>query len=901
MGWLVPADVRASLIDDLDEAYRAMLAAKNHSRARRWYWRQVLTGIGAAIQLRTGGHRPPAGDERPRHVRGLATSTIWQDVRYGLRTLRRSPAFAAVAVLVLALGIGINTAVFSIVNAVLFRTLQVPALEQLVYVYDTSGVADINLFRERFGAALGAVAAHASVRDVFSADGRDERLAGELVTANYFDVVGVRPMLGRTFRPADEDLASTELAVVISDDLWSRRFARDPAVVGKHVRIHDKVFTVAGIVGPTFTGLAEPWNPSRFWITTAQFYGATNPDVARAVARHPGNMVARLVPGISFAEARAILSALRVDTPRGPQPNAYLVLRASDVLVPSNPTEKAWPIRLPAYVISVIVALVLLIAAANLAGILMARGVTRTSELAVRRALGAGTLRLVRQLLTESVLLSAIGGLAGLFVAELCITLYRAYSPAQYLVDVPLDTHVLLFTAAVCIGTGLLVGLAPALQALKVDVIAALGGGVSAGAARRVSRRLRHGIVIPQIALSIVLLVVAGAHVRTLMHLELSDLGYRTEHLAVLRVGFWVNDGYWNSTTAEQRAARTQTFFRSVLDRIREVPGVSAAGFATWLPVYSDAGVIPRVYASQDAFRAGSPGTIAEGAGAVSDGYYRAMGISLLRGRDFDSRDTATSPRVAIISESLARRLWPAGDSLGRMLGQVNASNLKPNQEPEWSAVIGIVSDVAPVLNDGSEHASVYGSMSQVEIPAGIDLTTVIWATGDQTTLEPALQTAIGTADASARVSSAQTMTQMVAQMMYPRRATVWILGVSGFAGLLLAAIGLYGVISYSVAQRLREIGIRSALGAGHGDIVALVLKEGAKVAAMAAVPGLGLSVVALRLTSRLVGPEGPVPATDLAMFVVVPLLMAVVILLACYIPARRAARVDPMVVLRGL
>ena len=848
--------------------------------------RVALADLGGVIQTKEAVR----GARTSRAAR--AAETAWQDLRYSVRTLRRSPAFATVAVLVLALGVGVNTAVFSIVNAVFFRTLPVHAPEQLVYIYSPSGPVDIALFRQGAAPALADVTAHSFIQrghvSVFSANGRDEQLTGELVTANYFDVLGVKPMLGRAFRPEEEDLATTEQAVVISHDVWTRFFDRDPTVLGKQARIENKFFTIVGVAGPAFVGLSEPWNPSRYWLTQVQYYGGSNPDVARA-ARNSSQLIGRLRPGVTIAQARAVIPISAQTTPsaRSRASRDYLVLPAADVLVPSAPNEKAWPVRLMAYAMSAVVSMVLLIATANIAGILMARGVTRASEIAVRQALGAGAWRLVRQLLTESVLLSTVGGVAGLFVAWLLIGLYRAYSPSRFLVDVTLDLHVLLFTAAVCVGAGVFVGLAPAIQARKVNVIAALGGGAAAGTTRRVRRRLRHGIVIPQVALSIILLIVAGVHARTLLRFELTDFGYRLENLAVLRVSSWEHD-------ADGRA-----FFRRVLEGVRGVPGITAAGFGTALPSDSLAGAAPRLFASKDAYRGGSAGLPAEGRGAVSSGLFEAMGVPLISGRDFDdNRDTITSPHVAIISESLARRLWPAGNAIGQSIAQTNPFNQKPSADLDWREVIGVVGDTQPVLHGEVVSSSVYSAVSQMRIPSGVPFNVVASGPGNATAILQRAQFAIAEADRFAQISSAQTMAEVVGERLYPRRAAAWVLGVSGLAGLLLAAIGLYGVISYSVAQRLREIGIRATLGAARRDVMALVLRESLAVAVLGALPGFGLSIVALRLTSSLVG---PVPTADRVVFTVVPALIAAVILLASYIPARRAARVDPMLVLRGL
>lgn len=824
-------------------------------------------------------------------------SGFWQDVRYAVRSLRRSSGLASVAVFVLALGIGLNSAVFSVVSAVFFRQLPVSAPEQLVYVYDSGGRAiDIPIFRQHAGGIFSGVTDHSHKRGVFSAAGWDQTVYGEHVTASYFKVLGVAPVLGRAFRPEEDDPTNESRAVVISDHLWNRRFQRDPNVLGKVVRIDDKAFTVVGVAARGFVGLSDVGNPSRYWIIEAQYYGAGNADVSRVASQFSKALIARLEPGRSLKNARTMLSARSAAADVGSRTHRYRLVPAEGVMMPSSPDMDLGWIRALAWAVTGVVALVLLIAAANLAGILMARGVVRGGELAVRRAMGAGTARLVRQLLTESVLLSAAGGLAGLFVAWLLLTLYRALSPDRFVLDASVDIRVLLFTALVCIGAGLVVGLAPARQALAVDVVSSLGGGDRTGTTRRVRRRLRHAVVIPQIALSIILLVVAAVHVHALLSIELADLGYRTEHVVVLRTGFVELAASTKPTDAE-RAERNRATYRQLLERVRQVPGAAGAALASGLPVQANRGV-PRIFTSRDGSGDAPRRTAQVYSGfTVSDGYFRVLGISLRSGRDFDRRDTIAAPRVAIISESLARQLWPAGDALGKSLAWAGFVGGPPNANLEWREVIGIVSDVRPALATGGEHRSVYTPAGQIEATFS-PFQVVAWGPGGQDAkLIEQLRQAIVAGDPLAQVPRMETVTEVIAEELYPRRAAAWLVGISGAAGLFLAAIGLYGVISYSVAQQRRDFGVRSALGAGQRDLIALVLHEGANVAVMAAVPGVIVSYIALRLTSRLVG---PVPMVDGVAFLAVSLLMAAVIFAACYVPARRAARVDPMVALRG-
>jgi putative ABC transport system permease protein len=863
--------------------------------------RMALRDLGGMTQTR----------EAVRAVRTIWPDVLWQDLRHAARMLRRSPAFATLAILVLALGIGVNTAVFSIVNAVFFRPMPVHAPEELVYLYQVlparnqvvpTSYRDLEYFRLHNEAFAG-LTAHGSGKAMFAADGEADLVQGEWVAANYFDVVGVKPILGRTFRPEEDDVSSTDLAIVISHDLWTRRFEGDRDIIGKRVRLDDKFFSIVGVTGPEFVGLSDPWTPSRYWVTSVQYYG-------QEYRRMGVGLIGRLKPGVALHQASAIVAVQvqqmwrgRVNPDGTPlHPNPYVVLPASDVRMPFTPTASVVPARLLSAV-TIVVAIVLLIAAANIAGVLMARGVTRASELAVRQALGAGTSRLVRQLLTESVLLAAAGGAAGMFVAWMGVRLYQACTPARFVVAVPLDFRVLAFTAAVCLSAGLLVGLAPAAQAQNVDVIAGLGGGAGAGQTRRTRGRLRHGIVIPQIALSVVLLVVAGVHVRTLTLIEAADLGYRVDDLVVMNFSRWdpagqnrmfpPHDAAAAKAFAERAAEQSRIFSREVFANIRDLPEAAGVALASTLPVNSWS-MNPQSIISQESFLAGGAAGMTASSVSISPNYFQTMGMALRQGRDFDDRDALTSPRVAVISDSLARRLWPAGNGIGRSVAFYSPDH--PAQRVEWLEVVGIVNEVDPVLHDIGDRPLVYVPVAQqwhASAPYAL-----AWGRGDPSAIIQSLKRAITSADPFAQVSRVQTMRQAVAEILYPRRAAAAILTGAGLVGLLMAAIGLYGVISYSVAQRLREVGIRSALGANRRDIVTLVLREGAFVTVLGAVPGFGLSLLALRLTSNLVG---PVPTTDMVTFGSVPVVIAAVILLACYLPARRAARVDPMVVLRGL
>jgi hypothetical protein len=834
------------------------------------------------------------------------------DLRYGARALRRSPGFSIVAILVLALGIGLNAAIFSVVNAIFFRTLPMPAAGELVWIHNPGDQIDMDALAERSASTLSGFARWESAGStrVFSAEGRHERLAGEVVPSSYFSVLGIAPALGRTLQPED-DVAGAPAVVVISHDLWTRMFASDANIIGRQVHIDEWTFTVVGVMPARFAGLSNPWRPSTYWISPSHVAGPMPAGMLRGMMQHGSAVIARLKPGVPIEGARSALSSMPGLTTTTLVP--YRVRPVADVIDPVEPDADVRWVKALAYAGMVLAAAVLLIATTNLTGIVMARGVMRAPEVAVRQAMGAGAFRLARQLFAECLQLSCLGGLTGLFVARALMQLYRVFAPSRFLLDVSLDFHVLLFTGAVCIGAGFLVGLLPVRQALNVDVLSALGGSPRTGSTRGTRRRLRHAIVIPQIALSLVLLIGASVHLRALLKTELADPGYRTDGVAIFETGIkpppqtdapvWTAQGSMmvtepaapDTTTQAERIAQNAAFDRGLLTRVRALPGVSAAGLNSWLPVLTGG---EWIYVRHETDVDGARQAHATQGGVVSSGYFEAAGISLLKGRDFNDRDDQTSPLVAIISASVERQLWPNGDGLGQFLAALGPVNGKPRPDLKWLQVVGVVNDTRSVLGD-KMTGDVYRPLGQLALQGGWQppLNVVVSGHGDLAGVMRQVRRAID-ADPLAEVTSERTMTDVVAEILYPRRAATWVLGLSGLAGLLLAVVGVYAVVSYSVAEQVRDVGIRSTLGASHGQIVGLFVGQGAKTLVLAVCPALPLAFAGLRMTSHL---AGGAPAADIASFVAIPALMAVVVLIACYIPARRAANVDPIAVLRGL
>jgi putative ABC transport system permease protein len=838
--------------------------------------------------------------------------SFMSDLRYALRRMRRSPGFTAVAIVVLALGIGVNTALFSIVNALFFKPLPVGAPEELVYVYSTNSNGQVMavLFPEAFeffrtqASELVEFTSHNAAGVAMSIDGETVTAQGELVRSSYFDLLGVKPLFGRVLGPQEDDPANPELAVVISHELWTGRFNADPAILGKRVDLDRRSYAIVGVMEPGFRGLSDFWTPSDFWANPHQVF----PD-----GRFSEVPIGRLKPGVSVSQFRAFVDAktpqlqqmrldqmtaeLRARYGDGIRRSKYPVFRASDLRMPFHPQAEVIP-RSLLVALTIVVGLVLVIASANIAGLLLARGVTRTAEMAVRRALGAAGLRLTRQLLTETVLLSLIGGVMGLLVAWNVVALFRTYTPARFALDVPMDLRVLFFAVLLCIGAGVVVGVAPALQAARFGVLEALGTGIAG--ARGIRRRLRYGIVIPQVGLSLVLLTIAGIHVRSLAEIELKDLGYRTDQVVLnvyreepppvrtARQNWTAED---RRQYEEDRARRERLFRSSVLERVGALPNVAAHALTTSLPASADLPSLAPIM-TLDGFLAGSPVTESVLRTEVSDGYVDVMGFHLRAGRTFDERDAIGSRNVAIVSEALAARLWTDRQPLGKQVGFVRIGA----PQPDWLEVIGVVNEVHPILDETDETPQVYVPVRQQWRPESSYL--VVRGKGDQTALVGELKKAVSGTDPHAEVWRAQTMRQIIAEILYPRRTAAAVLTAAGLIGLALACIGLYGVVAYSVAQRLREIGIRATLGAGRRDLVVLLLKDGAAMIVVGCLLGLILAVVAQRITAHLLP---GLPAIDVISFLIVPPALGLVVLLACYLPARRAAAADPSQILRTL
>lgn len=838
---------------------------------------------------------------------------MWHDLRQAVRTLRTHPGFVAVAALVLALGIGLNTAIFSIVYAMLFKPLPVEAPHELVSMYTVSPRQPdrphvisswLYEFFTEHNEAFSDIATHWGISYTLRADGAADPVQAEWVTASYFEVLGITPLLGRVLLPGEDDPANPGRAVVISHALWTRRFGSDTGIIGKQIELAlwgrpDVVFTVVGVMRPTFKGVSDPWKPTQLWVTYAQ----SGRDFGTAAWSGAG--LARLKPGVTFDEAQAIVATqgrqwyYSRPSARPEYEPRFILYRTNDVRFPFDPAAALIPARL-AGALTIVVAMVLLVAAINIAGILMARGVGRSGEIAVRRVLGASPLRIVRQLLAESMLLALAGGAAGFMLAAWLLSLFRAFTPVQFAFDVTMDGRVVLFTTAICVVAGIVVGLLPARQAVSLDVLPWLAG--SGNVQTRPARsRLRHAITLPQVALSLVLLLVAGVYVRALLRVELADLGHQPRNLLVANTLLRTQPGeqppWWDRTKSqlalqERYAERTRRFYAQLLQNLRAIPGAMDVAIAGSLPLGEPPERSTWAVLSQAEYQAGNREGLGTEQIGVSPNYFRTLGMVVTTGREFDERDTRTSPKVAVVGASMAQRLWPGRSAVGQTLTMVNTWN--PNEKNEWYEVVGVVNDVKPVLRESGARPLVYLPLGQAWRPGSYNV--LVRGAGDSRTLIPAVREAVARSDTFADVHRVRTMTQMIGELLYPRRIAAAVLAASGAIALFLATIGIYGVVSYSVAQRTGEIGVRMALGAERRDIVRLVLREGGRIALLGSLAGLALGYTAIRITSS---KYLALPAIDLTTMLLTPLLLGFIVLLACYLPARRAGHVEPMEVLR--
>jgi predicted permease len=809
-----------------------------------------------------------------------------KDIRYAIRSLAKRPGFAVIAVVTLALGIGANTAIFSLVNTVLLRPLPVPQPEQIVSV-SLRGTGNTMLafsypnykdFRDR-NQVLSGLLVYRFVPVSLSRDGVNERIWGYEVSGNYFDVLGVQAVKGRTFLPEEDRTRLSHPVAVISYGAWQRRFAGDPNLVGKEIRLNNNPFTIIGIAPEGFKGTEMVYTPE-IWLPISMIEWI-EPGARWIDDRDTANLfgVGRLKPGVGVKEAEASLNLfaqqLAKEYPDTNEGQSVQLIPPGFIL----PELRGSVVSFTAILMAA-VGLVLLITCINLAGLLLSRATERRKEIAIRLALGASRRRLIRQLLTESVLISLVGGVAGFGLALWIINLLLAFKPPidfPLTIDVSVDWRVMIFSLGVSVVAGAAFGMAPALQATRPVLTSALKDTTAqAGHSRS---RLRSGLVVAQLALSLMILISAGLMVRALRQLQTMSPGFDTAN--ALKVSFDLGlQGYSDE--------KGRQFYRQVVERVESLPGVKSAAITTTVPLSLD-------YSSNGIYVEGQPlerGTKVPTAMVASVGptYFETMGTTLLHGREFSQQDRPDAERVAIVNETFVRRLIPDAASpefaLGRRVSFHGAGG-------PFVKIVGVARD-GKYFNIYEEPRSfIWSPLSQ---RYNSSATLVVRTAGDPGTAVAAVRDAVRTLDLNLPLYEVKSLTEHMSLALFPGRIAATVLSGFGLVALVLSAIGIYGVTSYSVAQRTREIGIRMALGARLADVLRLVVGNGLKLMAI----GVGLGLLgAYALTRALTSLLGGVSPTDPATFIVVSLLLVAVAVLATYVPARRATKVDPLVALR--
>jgi putative ABC transport system permease protein len=805
-----------------------------------------------------------------------------QDIRYALRLCLRTPGFTVIAVLALALGIGANTAIFTVVNAVLIEPLPYRDPGRLVAMWElnekrpgrpnTLAPANVVRWLERTTAFEG-IAPFYDYRINLTGSGAPEEIVALDVTPSFFPTLGVPPLLGRTFA-GDEGPEGHDAVAVLSYSLWQRRFAADAAVVGSTLQINGRPVTVIGVMPPDARFFLKRWSltgkPAEMWMPFA-FSAASRTPRGRYMSA-----IARLKPGVALSAAQAqmdtVMAGLRTEFPQFDAGWGAL-------LVPLQ-REMSGELRPALLVLTGAVAFVLLIACANVANLLLARGATRQREIAIRSALGAGRVRVMRQLLTESMVLCVLGGALGLLVAQWGLALLLAISPASLadLGPVQLSYPVLGFTAAVSLATAVVCGFAPAFEGARGSVQEALKDGARQIGASVRHRRIRQAFVIGEIALAVVLLVGAGLMIRSFGTLRAVNPGFNARSVLTARVTVPVR--------RYSDDAKLIAFFAGLTEKLRAIPGVESAGAVSYLPLAGPGAATDVAIVGQPPALPGQ--SLGTEVSVCDDGYFATMKIPLLRGRLFTAREMAEKSNVVIVNETLARRYFPNENPLGKKL--VIAMNL-PNVPTE---IVGVVGD-AKFSNIAGETAPMtYWPHPQLAYSA---MTLTVRTAGDPGTFAPMIERAVHEMDKDQPVADVRTMDQWVARNLSQARFSSTLLTTFAALALTLAAIGIYGVVSYSVSQRTSEIGLRLALGADARDILGMIVGGAARLSAIGLAIGIVFSLALSRtLASLLYETAGSDPLTFTAVVVV----LGTVALAASYFPARRASRIPPVEALRA-
>ena len=804
------------------------------------------------------------------------------DLRYAIRVLLKSPVFTLVAVVTLALGIGVNSAIFSVVNAIVLRPLPYADSEKLMVVWGNlhkTGLEEIEIsalefrdFREQCQ-AFEQIAAYST--DGFNLTGVDqpERLRGAAISANLFSTLGLQPRLGRDFL-ADEDKAGNDDRVILSYALWQRRFGGDPAAVNKTIQLDGRTVTVVGVMA---ADVHFPDKDAELWIPLA-----FTPDLLEENNRgsHFLNVIARLKPSVTQAQAQADLDTV---TARLTREHSSTYRGGFSTTVRPLHEELVGNLRRAMLVLLGAVGLVLLIACANVAHLRLASATSRYREFAIRAALGASRARVVRQFLTESILLSLIGGGVGLGLAVWVVRALVFLMPKDTprLQEIKLDYDVVLFTFGTSLLTGIIFGLAPAFQAARTnlnDVLKEAGRG-GTDTSKRLT--LRNLLVVSEFALSLVLLIGAGLMIKSLLRLQEVKPGFDSNKLLTMRIAL--------PSPKYEKFEQSHAFFEQLFDRLQARPDVKSVGAINLLPFGGGGG--DRSFSIED--QPAAPGQLRpdEQVRFVTPSYFSTMGIPLLSGRDFTRRDLPDTPPVAIVNNAFARKFWPNGNAMGKRIS-FSANN------PKWYEIVGVVGNVKHRGLDIADSPEIYIPAFQPLFAGGnvSSLYLAVRTVNDPAAVANTMRSEVAAIDRDQPVASLMTMDQRISDSVAPRRFNMFLLGLFATLALVLAGIGIYGIMAFSVVQRTHEIGVRMALGANTSDVLKLILRNGFKLALIGIVVGLLVAFAATRVLSTLLF---GVSATDPTIFLIDALLLALVALAACLVPAMRATKIDPLISLR--